>query len=228
MNAVITAYCGDHGKALKPLSQPGIENYARKCHAAFECYEANKFNSMLDKMEFTRHALDKYDRILWLDADTLVRNDMPDLFQLVPSERFASVNHCSYVNDEGIYLLHQDVVRWCCRQHKPIPDMRDVIFCMGIYLVPKEMRLLFEPFEYPDNHDWVEQTGVNVRLGSDHSLPIYVLPWCFSHFVYWPYAPCRKIDESNFALHYAGPPSKEQRLTDMAKQIEKWNREGLY
>lgn len=228
MNAILTAYCGEHGKKLKPLSLPGMQHYADKCQVECIAIERDVFSSMLDKMEFTRDALAQYDRVLWLDADTLVRRDMPNLFDIVPETHFASINHCTYCDQRGMYLLHQALVQWCENQKKPIPDTRNRVYCMGIYLTPKELRYLFEPFDYPDGHDWVEQSGINIRLAADHSIPVRVLPWCFSHFVYWPYAEARNPGESSYALHYAGPPSKEQRLQDMARQIEIWQKEGLY
>jgi len=226
-NAVITAYCGEHGKQLQPLSLPGIRRYAEKCQADCVVFERPVFTGMLDKMEFTRDALSRYERVLWLDGDTLVRNDMPNLFSIVPSTHFASVNHCSYSNDDGLYVMHQDIVRWCNHQRHPVPDMRNTIFCMGIYLVNKKHSFLFDPFEYHDEHPWVEQSGINVRLAWSREVPTRVLPWCFSHFVYWPYAICRRIDESNYALHYAGPVSPEQRLADMTYQLKVWTEDGF-
>src|SRR5208283_1281765 len=79
---------------LTPLTRPLIERYAKKCRADFYCMTESKNPDypLFDKLELTK--LD-YDRMLIIDGDALVRNDCPNLFNIVKKGMFAGYDEGS-------------------------------------------------------------------------------------------------------------------------------------
>jgi FkbM family methyltransferase len=219
---------GDEGRALADVSFPFLEDYARRCRADFAAITEPTLPPelrMLEKLRL-RDYLGPYDRVLWLDADVLARPDAPDLFGLVPPTHWASGDHAAYCPDwfHGLFAGHLEET--CREEGLPVPDGGGRYFCLGVQLVPAAFAWLYEPRRHPSTHDWAEQSVVNARLFARPGAPVYCLPECFGRLVYWPDRLPRRHLEISYLVHYAGPPSREQRVADMRRDAavlrERW------
>jgi lipopolysaccharide biosynthesis glycosyltransferase len=75
------------------LTMPTIKSYAGKMHADFLVADSISVFSLPHYEKLKIHDyLDRYDRIIYLDADVLVRKDCPNLFDVVPENRLGMCN----------------------------------------------------------------------------------------------------------------------------------------
>lgn len=92
--------CGDVQKQYSDITFPLIQKYARQCGADFlALYQSNsKFSYVgYQKWEYADY-LDKYDRILHIDADMIIQSNCPNLFDIVPKTHFAGVDEYPFQN----------------------------------------------------------------------------------------------------------------------------------
>ena len=81
----------DHDGNYKPakIAIPKIKEYAKKVGADFDIVYGDRNVSKGDLMYFKFKMydyLDIYDRVLFVDADILIKNISPDIFEVVPEE----------------------------------------------------------------------------------------------------------------------------------------------
>src|SRR5262245_34503117 len=85
-NAVVTLAVGGKERQLLEVSGPSMAAYARRIGADWHVIDGEPIQPaypMEDK--FRIHGfLTFYDRVLYLDADVMVGDDAPNLFDLVP------------------------------------------------------------------------------------------------------------------------------------------------
>jgi hypothetical protein len=174
---------------------------------------------MLEKLRLG-DSLGRHDRVLWLDADVLVRPDCPDLFALVPPTHWAALDQAAFCDEGFLHLCHRHMAEVCREEGLPVPDTRGRCFCAGVQLVPSSFAWLYAPRRRPSAHPWAEQSLVNVRLFLRPWSAVFSLPECFGRLAYWP-LPRRHLDMT-FLMHYAGPPSPEARLADMRRDRDAW------
>ena len=102
---IATMHSGERAEAWGAVNMPFLELYARRTGAVVHIdrtpavinpdfpHITNEFMQlMIWKMELMRLLLGRYQRVLWIDADALVRPDCPDLFDLVPETHWAGVD----------------------------------------------------------------------------------------------------------------------------------------
>jgi lipopolysaccharide biosynthesis glycosyltransferase len=109
--AVVTITVGEKFKNIAELTHPTIKNYAEKIGADFICLdEDRKFSAHWKKFELY-YLLKDYDRIIYVDTDLIIRDDCPDLFEIVPEKKIGMFN-------EGIYEAREDSLREACNAYK--------------------------------------------------------------------------------------------------------------
>lgn len=218
--AVCSAAWGDHAEEIAALSFPGFKEYARRTGAEFVTLPPGPpgLPPVFWKNE-VRVVLERMDRVLWLDADCLVRPDCPDLFGLVPPDRFAAHDELEYATDTEVYLRHQDVVGVCLEDVLPVPNTRGRHFNAGVYLAPARCAVHFNyPIGVPRTLVG-EQSRLNTRLFLTNE-DVYCLPECFNRLVY--HHPPRRWQHSAYIAHFAGMGIPEVRLRDMSSLHTLW------
>lgn len=223
MNVVATMYSGQAGQELKAITLARHQRYAAKCGAEFKVVEPipglTFAEMMLFKMQATVALLNRWERVLWIDGDILIHRNSPNLFDIVPADHFAAVDENAVANDDEVRMRQEHVLKTCNEEGLQVPTT-DRYFNCGMYLAGSSHRDLFAPRLSVSDDTWCEQTLVNIRLALA-DIKVTTLPECFNRLVYWGQKPRRHEDASYF-LHYAGPPSPEQRVDDMARQAESW------
>src|SRR5262245_19021173 len=97
--AVVTIACGEEHAKMAAITQPTMRAYADKLGADFIVW--TNFEGHIvpayKKLDLGG-LLDQYDRLLYLDNDVLVRDDAPDIIEVVPED-------CLGLFEEGQYVV---------------------------------------------------------------------------------------------------------------------------
>jgi lipopolysaccharide biosynthesis glycosyltransferase len=237
-NLILTMAAGRY-QEIKDLIYPRFGSYAFGCKAHFEVIEECKFPEcpVLDKLRMAEY-FDRYDRILFLDADILVRDDCPNLFDLVDEERVAAY-------DEGSTLWHlKDLIH---RIHDvnnlselwglPKADWPGVVkegeilpfYNAGVMLLSKQHRCLLEapaldPLPNPKGKvPCAEQCYLNWTIRK-HKPKMHHLPVCFNQM---PYNRTADYRFTSYMLHYAGFENFDARVEQMNRDNEFWKKNDL-
>lgn len=218
--AVASGAWGDDARRLAEVTFPAMRAYARRVGAAFvELPERAGLPPMLSKLG-VRDVLREFDRLLWLDADALIRLTCPNFFDLVPAGHFGAVDEAAQCPPAGVALRFGHVADCCRCDGLPIPDLIGTGYLnCGVYVADQCHAPLFADPPYPDSHPWAEQSRVNARIAA-RGCPVYHLPECFNRFPY--HGPVRHWERNSWVVHFAGPPSPEQRLADLAALARLW------
>jgi len=74
------------------LTLPMLQRYAKKCNADFKILEKRIPDIHYHHSIFNLYnLLDKYDRILCIDSDTIIKKSCPSLFDIVPIEKIGTI-----------------------------------------------------------------------------------------------------------------------------------------
>ena len=91
---VLTISIGDYYNEVAKLTLPSIQAYAKKIGADF--LNINEFNPHYITQKWNKfhihELLNKYRRIIYLDIDVLIREDTPNLFEIVPENKLGMFN----------------------------------------------------------------------------------------------------------------------------------------
>lgn len=223
---IFTQRWGVLAESWAQTNTPFLELYARRCKAHLHIdrtpprvtsehpHITNEFMQlMILRLKLMQDLLREHDRILLLDADTLVRPDCPNLFDLVPPTHWAGVDEAmlAYRNNfvQHVYDSHAHMTSVCHADGLPVPDSGKRYFNCGVQMASRCHSFLYDPPVNPTNDpNWVEQSRINVRLFLRRETLIYYLPECFNQMM-WP----KPINawRNSYIIHYCGLPYKDRR-----------------
>ena len=158
--------------------------------------------------------LKKYDRILYLDSDILVSEDLPDIFKLVPEDSIGCV-----MEDIGPLKWKRDHERTLAQKRLgEIPNWTEGYFNSGVLVLSKMHQPIFSTkWRNLIGGRWADQTTLNYQVLA-HRFPIHPLPIEFNYqpeiCPEWNNLENRK---SAFIVHYAGPEAKKIMEEDLRK-----------
>lgn len=156
--------------------------------------------------------LNKYDRILYLDSDILIRKKLPDMFKIVPEDSIGCV-----MEDVGPLKWKRDQER--VRVQKRLGNLRDWTegyFNSGMLVISKIHQPIFSTkWRNITGGRWADQTTLNYQVRAN-KFSIHPLP---KEFNYQPeICPEWHISENRrnaFIVHYAGPEAKDIMKQDL-------------
>lgn len=202
------------------MTLPYMREYARKCQSAFILPEENtpkvegfshRACMNLYRIDLIRKCLETYERVLWLDADVLIRPDSPSLFSLVPADCFAAhdnrevnwtVSHQKAAQEERNWISYLNSV--CSKNKWPEIDISLGIIDTGVMLVNRSHIEVFQsPWDYMEENPYgscEEMIAVNIKV-SQLKPKIYYLPRCFNNVIWNGHF---QPERSNYFIHYAG------------------------
>jgi predicted O-methyltransferase YrrM len=209
--AIVTLVTSPEWRQLAAITLPSQRCYAERLVADFV---------VLDKRVYPHPHYDKwqiydllgcYDRILYLDADMIVRPDCPDLFVTVPPEYVGGENELPSWPPQ-----RQNLERFCQRLGiGPLPC--PYYLNAGLFVVSTRHRELFRPPEaIPADLPCPEQSHFNVRLIGEQCA-VCLLPSAFNDRY-------RQGDylRRSFILHYAAMPHWA-RMQAIPRDLESWD-----
>jgi len=166
--AVITINIGDKFNKMASMTTPTHKAYAKRIGADF--VEINSIDLPLKGVEYLAYwakfqiycYLKNYDRIIYLDLDTIVRDSCPNLFEVVPPECFGALYETDYGLDHfkeiEDFTSRVDPIKW-----------DGSYFNVGVMVASKQHRDVFKLDEKPEGgKNYPEQTLINyntLKLG---------------------------------------------------------------
>lgn len=223
MNLILTISIGKEYQKITELTHSSIKNYAKKINADFLCIDKQKISQTTPHWEKFQiyNLLDKYDRILYIDTDVIIREDCPDLFKEVPKDKLGMFNEAPFTDRSKELLI--DI----CKQYGIIlNNWNGKYYNSGIMVISKKHKNLFKKPE-KEIFSFYEQSYINMRIAEEET-EIHELHYKFNRMT------C--IDKftgeerhNSYIIHYAGYPSLNFLLGLIPRDIEKWkNDKGNY
>ena len=194
--AVVTICSGSFFERLAVITHPTIEAYARRIGAEFIVWRDFAGHTMphYQKLELGK-LLNDYDRVLFLDTDILVRDDTPDLFQLVPEDSLGMLEESKFVDRKV------DTIQFMMAVGHDARTWDGKYYNSGVMVLSKRHQPLFVQPATEWDH-FKEQTFLNLMIARVKP-KIFSLPYRFNrmYFMDWLYGEDRC---DCYLIHYAG------------------------
>ena len=217
--AVVTLTIGPKFEALATLTHPTLKAYADRIGADFivlsdmiTCNQPHWSKLLLYDL------LPDYDRIIFLDTDILVRDDCPDLTEIVPPDKLGMFCEGHFVSRmeslrEAVMAYKEEIPKWDGRSY----------YNTGVMVMSRQHRTLFKLPEKLLKLGMYEQGYINLKIFRDE-WKMFDLPY--------PYNRMTCMDDltgdprhNSYIIHYAGAPDNvgtTELMSVMAQDLELW------
>jgi hypothetical protein len=193
--AIVTLCIGDSFEKLAHLTHPLMCAYAEKVRADFVVIDKPRLNISpihYEKYQLA-HLLDRYERILFVDTDVVIRPNSPDLFESVPINMFGAylASEHSDCHDASIRKIQDELgnLGW-----------EKDYFNSGVMMLSGVHQAMFD-FKLGCFNGFYEQTQLNYNL-QKLKLPFFDIGFQYNH-VQLIGEPISK--GTSYFIHYAGP-----------------------
>jgi len=217
MNLVLSIAIGEQYAAIAGLTNGTLKKYSEKIGADFLCITQQKISKTTPHWEKFQiyELLDKYDRIIYLDSDIIVRKDCPNLFDIIPEDSLGMFNEAPFTDRSKELMI--DI----CRQYNIILSGWDNrYFNSGVMVISRCHKILFKKPEQ-EIFSYYEQTYLNAMIAY-YQIKIKELDYKFNRMTCLD----RYIGEdrhNSYIIHYAGFPSLSF-VTDLIRRdLSRWN-----
>lgn len=217
---VLTIALGNAYKTLGELTHPSIKAYAEKIGADFMAVTERKISQTTAHWEkFQIHdLLNDYERILYIDTDIIIREDCPNLFDLVPNNQLGMFNEGKFTDRSKELMI--DI----CRQYGvTLPNWDGEYYNTGVIVISRCHKSLFKK-PSKEIFSFYEQSYLNMRIAEDKihkELKMYGL----SHYYNRMTCMDRFTGEDRFAsyiIHYAGYPNIAHAINLVPLDLARW------
>jgi hypothetical protein len=209
-NTIVTLAIGDHYRNILQISRPGIERYAERINADLhvitekETAETTPHWEKFQILDF----LGSYDRVLYVDADVLIRKSCPNLFDIVPETHLGVFNEAPFVDDRG-YGIQKCAEDYNCKDFKW--DRK--YYNTGVMVVSRYHRSIFRKPE-KEIFNFYEQSYINLQI-QRLKPSIFELDYKFNRMSCMDKMTGKSRFESHI-IHYAGLNAEANCLITMA------------
>jgi len=215
--AIITIVAGEKYNKIWLRTRPFFENYADKVGADLIVLEDASFVPSPHWLKFSIYEFlkKKYDRVVFIDADILIRDDAPDLFEIVSEDKFGVFNEGQFTPRS--MCLHEAMQVYGVRL--PKWNGRDY-YNTGVMVVSKKHRHIFKP---PGEikqlrNAFGEQTFLNFRL-FENETEVHNLDYKLNSMsIMARLTGFTRLD--SYFVHYAG--WERDIFEDIDRDIEMW------
>lgn len=213
-NLVFTIASGDLFSEVKKLTHPSIKKYANKINADFIVLdEVTSKDANWEKTQ-VYNLFNNYKRILLVDSDLIIRNDCPNLFDIVPEDKLGAFNEKKYFqNTEKIKL---EAIKYRINIEKITNDYVNT----GVLVMSRKHKQLFKPITYQHGtfNDYF-----NVILQRD-KVKVFDLEYRYNRMHYQDnYFGMPRHDA--YIIHYAQAPD-DIMMNLIPKDIEIWKKDS--
>ncbi len=219
-NLVLTVAVGDIYETMSKMTHPTLQNYAKKIGADFLCI--NKCITSTPHWEkFQIHnLLNQYERIIYFDTDILIRDDCPNLFDIVPKDQLGMFNEMPFTRGRNISLIES------CKDYGILlPKWDGRYFNTGVMVIPRTWKSVFKKPER-EIFNFYEQGYLNAvihqqleKVGNEMSV----------FDLHYPYNRMPCMDEftgeerfASYVMHYAGFPDVSRVLNLIRDDLKVW------
>lgn len=161
----------------------------------------------------------RFERIAYIDADAIIRDDCPSLFDVVPEDEIGIFNEGKYTpRAVCIYEIMN-----AYRIQLPKWD-RMSYYNTGVMVVSRGQRHIFKPPEEVKRirNSYGEQTWINFRI-LQSNVKVHELSHNFNHMSIMDRLTGVSRKGSQI-IHYAGPPSDETLHSALDADLAAWSR----
>jgi lipopolysaccharide biosynthesis glycosyltransferase len=199
-HCLVTINIGNVFAEMGELTIPFMKKYADKVGADFVTIKklnrtyASQYSAYWAKFELY-DLFDDYDRIFYVDLDVLVYPHCPNMFEVVPEDKFGALMESDY------NLNHAEEILEFQSRAGDI-NWRKEYFNVGVMVVSKEHREAFNIKNGSDGGEkYPEQTQINYNV-QRFQMPIFKLDYRFNHSYFLGID--LNIRGDSFIVHYAG------------------------
>lgn len=213
-NLVLTISIGNHYREISELTLPSIKEYANKIGADFLNITERDPSFITQKWnKFSIHELlNDYQRIIYFDIDILIREDCPNLFDIVPKEKLGMFN-------EGRYTARYEYLEQASEYYgEPLKPWNGKFYNSGVMVISRIHKKIFK---LPKGVHFVEtdQPYLNLRILND-KIDMFDLDFKFNRMdILDKFCGISRLD--SYIVHYAGAP--QEILASVIKDdIKQW------
>lgn len=226
LTAVVTICIGDEFERLAKLTHKSIKEYAKKINSDFISMTSCDSTPHWEKFKI-HDLLNKYDRIIYLDTDIIVREDCPNLFDIVPYSKIGAFCESKFVQrDFSIietaksYNIDINKINWNGKYYNT-----------GVMVVSKCHKSIFEK---PDKEisNYYEQGYLNLKLAIENgnldkieSPLMYDLSYKFNRMTCLDFS--GEVRHASYIIHYAGYHyfTTQDEITQIIKNdLQEWEK----
>lgn len=217
-NLVLTISVGEHYNKVAKVTLPSIKKYAEKIGADFLNIDGHNPEYITQKWnKFHIHSLlNKYKRIIYFDIDILIREDCPNLFDIVSENKLGMFN-------EGRFDARLPWVEQASEYYnEPVKKWNGKFYNSGVMVIS---RIHKQIFKLPKGIDFVEtdQPYINLRIIND-KVEMHDLDFRFNRMdILDKFCGISRLD--SYVVHYAGAP-KDIQIGVMEKDLEQWSKDA--
>lgn len=225
--AVVTVTIGPKYEAIGRATHPTLKAYADRIGADFivlsdllECGKPHWSKFLLYDL------LPDYDRIIYLDSDLIVRDDCPDLTEIVPPEKLGIFNEGHFTQRmeslrEAVMAYKEEIPKWDGRSY----------YNTGVMVLSRKHRILFKTPEVLHDLGMFEQGYINLKIIKDE-WDVFELPYGYNRMTCMDDITGDPRHNSHI-IHYAGAPDISELLRIMFEDVNLWksnagDHEGKY
>jgi len=118
------------------ITHPIIKKYADKCNADFKVINNNVEDNSRCYVIFELYDLfNEYDRIIQIDTDTLIMKHCPNLFDVVPADKFGTI-----YEDKGSRTAHRRGLINKVQEERGSVNWSKGYINMGVCVIPKNCK----------------------------------------------------------------------------------------
>lgn len=229
MNCIYSMSIGEKNEKLSSITFDTIKKYANKINADFVVnreYNKNFLSQNLQKF-FIYNLLDKYDRVLYIDSDMIIRYDCPNLFDIVPEDKLGMWNEGKYFTKE-LSLSKFEEIKNVAKLYKTKVYRNSKFYNAGLMVISKIHKNLFElPKHVEKLH--CDQPYLNYKIIVD-KINMFDISNDFNRFEngswlnesYYNVVK-RRNKLNSYIIHYAGYVGIDKNINQIIKDIESWD-----
>jgi len=194
---VLTIAIGDAHKRIHAVTAPTQRAYAERLGADYLVLKELGPDQTTPHWEKLRihELLLQYERIVYLDADVLVRDDCPDLFAEVPETQLGAHN-------EGAFLDRRASLAQALEESgETVEDWDGAYYNTGVMVISRRHRGLFRPVARQISN-FFEQGLLNARIAGAH-VPCHDLRYKLNRMQHMDALTGEQRHDA-WLIHYAG------------------------
>lgn len=213
-NCIFTISIGDYYQKIANITHPLIQKYADKIEADFIVID--KIDEKIITQKWNKfmiyQLLNKYNRILYVDTDLIIRDDCPNLFDIVPSDKLGMFN-------EGKYSSRLEYIEDASKAYNE-GDFKwnGKFYNSGVMVISRIHKQLFK---LPNLTDVIEtdQPYINLKITVD-KIEMFDLSYNFNRMdILDKEIGIHRLN--SYIVHYAGAP-QNQIFDILQKDIQDW------
>ena len=217
-NAVVTLTIGDKFQRMAELTHPTIKRYADRIGADFVVIDERRwpeYHVDYEKFQF-QDLLLKYDRLHFIDTDCIVRDDCPDLFQLVKPAEFGAFREGAFMPERMQALEH--IAKLSGQQIQMNPDeWKGKYWNAGMMVVSALHRYIFTVLPPdPKVEGFGAQSWLNLLI-LNNKVKMKDLDYRFNRMTVMD-AFTGEPRHASWIVHYAGCPLSEEPFLDTIRE----------